>query len=136
MEALKHVQQLQPEAPGTQALEIILLSRSGREAQATQMLTDYFDQGQYDYALVQTGYELGLKTHNWPLAIRALELRNQTWPEQAADAYLRLGKIYAGPQVPDDAKALAAFQAGLQAVPAEQKDNFRSQVPEVCWSRL
>lgn len=128
--ALKHAQALDPEAPGLRTLEIVLLSRSGREGQATHMLNDYFDQGRFDYGLVQAGYELGLKTHNWPLAIRALVLRNQTWPEQAADAYFRLGKIYADPAVHDDANALAAFRAGLQAVPAEQKDNFRSQVPE------
>ncbi len=136
MLALKQARQLQADAPGLPALEVILLSRTGHEAQATQMLNGYFDQGQYDYTLVQTGYELGLKTHNWPLAIRSLSLRNQTWPEQAPDAYLRLGKIYADPEVHDDTRALAAFRAGLQAVPPGQKDNFRSQVPEPYRTRL
>jgi tetratricopeptide (TPR) repeat protein len=106
-----------------------LLSRTGRDAQATQAVNDYFDQGRYDYALVQAGYALGLKTHNWPLAIRSLELRNQAWPEQTADGYFRLGLIFADPGLHDDAKALAAFRAGLQAVPPEQKDSFRQQVP-------
>lgn len=129
MNALRHAQRLQADAPGMQALEVILLSRTGHETQATHMLNDYFDQGRYDYALVQTAYELGLKTRNWPLAIRALELRNQTWPEQAADGHFRLGTIYASPEVHDETKALAAFHAGLRAVPEEQKENYRNQVP-------
>lgn len=128
-EALQQWQRLQANAPGMQALEVILLSRAGREVQATQMLNEYFNQGRYDYALVQTGYELGLRTHNWSLAIRALELRNQTWPEQAADGHFRLGNIYASPEVHEETKALAAFRAGLQAAPHEQKENFRSQLP-------
>ena len=130
MVALKRAQELAPDAPGEQVLEIVLLSRTGHEAQATAMLTHYFDQGWYDYDLLQVGYAIGLKAHNWPLAIRALELRNQTWPEQAADAFMRMGQIYADPAVADRAKALAAFRAGLQAVPTEQKDNFRKRVPE------
>ncbi len=134
--ALQHAQAIDPDAPGLRTLEIVLLSRTGHEAQATNLLTDYFHQGRYDYGLVQAGYELGLKTHNWSLAIRALELCRQTWPDQAADSYLRLGKIYADPAVHDDARALAAFRAGLQAVPPEQKDNFRSQVPEGYRTRL
>jgi len=129
MGALKHARLLQPDGPGLHALEIALLSRTGQETQATQILSDYYADDRYDYALVQAGYELGLRTHNWQLAIRSLELRNQSWPEQATDAFIRMGKIYADPMVGDEAKALEAFRAGLRTVPAEQKDNFRKQVP-------
>jgi hypothetical protein len=41
-----------------------------------------------------------------------------------------LGEIYADPDVHDDGRALAAFQAGLKAVPIEQKDNYRNAIPE------
>lgn len=136
IEALKQLQRLQADTPRVRALEVLVLSRNGNEAQAAQMLTDYFDQGRYEYTLVQIGYALGLKTHNWPLAIRSLELRNQGWPEQAADTYFKLGKIYADPARHDDAKALAAFRAGLQAVPPAQKDKFRSEVPESYRAKL
>jgi O-antigen ligase len=135
-EALHQWKQLQPDAPGLHALEIVLLSRTGHEAKATQMLTDYFKQGRYDYDLVQVDYELGLIAQDWPRAIRALELRNHTWPEQAADGFFRLGKIYSDSALHDDAKALAAFRAGLQATPLAQKEKFRSQVPEVYRPKL
>lgn len=130
VEALTQLQRLQPDTPRTRSLEVLVLSRTGHEAQAAQMLKDYYDRGQYEYDLIQDGYVLGLETRNWSMAIRALKLRNQTWPEQAADGYLRLGKIYADPKVDDTAAALAAFRSGLQEVPPEQKNNFRSQVPE------
>lgn len=136
MDALKHAQQLQPDEPGMNAMQVLLLYRTGHEAQATQTVNDLFDQGRYDYALVQAGYALGLQTHDWPMAIRSLELRNQTWPEQAADGYFRLGAIYADPALHDDAKALAAFRAGMQVVPPEQKDHFRNQVPGRYRSKL
>jgi tetratricopeptide (TPR) repeat protein len=130
MAFLQRAQKLQDDAPGLRALEIVLLSRTDHAAQAKHMLTGYFDQSWYDLDMVQAGYAVGLETHDWPLAIRSLELRNQHWPEQAADAFMRLGKIYADPEVADDTKALAAFRAGLQAVPADQKQNYRTQVPE------
>jgi len=136
MNSLQHALQLEPDAPGLQALEVTLLGRTGHEEKALQLLNIAYDQGRYDYALLKAGYELGLKVQNWPLAIRALELRNKTWPEQAADAFIRLGNIYDNPAVGDKDKALAAFRAGLQAVPKEQKDNFRQQVPPSYWDKL
>ncbi len=128
--ALGAIQQLRRLEPDSRALEIVFLSRTGHELQAIKMLTDYFKSGQYDYDLVQTGYSIGLNAHNWPLAIQALELRNQRWPEQAADGHLKLGKIYADPEVHDDTNALEAFRAGLHGLPPEQQDNFRKQIPE------
>ena len=129
-EALQQLQRLQPDSPRGQSLEIMILSRSGHEAQAAQMLTDYFNRGGNEYDMVQAGYTLGLEMKNWSLAIRALALRNQIWPRLAVDGYFRMGLIYASPELHDEAKALAAFRAGLQAVQPEEKDNFRQQVPE------
>jgi O-antigen ligase len=129
MQALQQVKRLKPNAVATRALEVSLLSRAGHDDEATRLLSSYYDQGIYDYDMVQMGYAIGYKTHNWPLAIRSLELRNMTWPGQAADGYLRLGKIYADPALQDDAKALLEFKSGLAAVPAEQKEDYRNQVP-------
>ena len=127
--ALVQVQRLKPDAAPTRTLEVILLNRAGHSDQAIDKLNAYFDQGLFDYDMVQTGYAIGYQTGHWPLAIRSQELRIATWPEHAADGYFRLGKIFAEPGVHDDARALAAFRAGLEAVPAEQKDNYRNQVP-------
>jgi len=129
MQALQEVKRLKPNAIATRALEVSLLSRTGHDDEATRLLSSYYDKGIYDYDMVQMGCAIGYKTHNWPLAIRSLQLRNQTWPERAADGHFRLGKIYADPALQDDAKALLEFKSGLAAVPADQRENYRNQVP-------
>lgn len=128
--ALRQWQRLQPDAPGALALKITLLSITGQNALALQEITAAYDQKRFDAALLMSGYAFGLKTRNWPLAIRSLELRIAYWPEQSADGYFRLGKIYADPALHDDAKALTAFRRGWDAVPLEQKENYRNQVPQ------
>jgi len=134
--AFAHVERLKPDAIGTRVLEVVLLSRSGQQEKASALLNNSYDNGNYDYDMVQKGYAIGIKTKQWSLAIRSLELRNLRWPEQAADTYFRLGTIYADPAVQDNSKALSAFRMGLAEVPVEEKENFRSQVPEPYRSQL
>jgi O-antigen ligase/tetratricopeptide (TPR) repeat protein len=126
--SLQQVQRLKPDAVATHALEINLLEKTGNTERATLLLTDAFDRGAFNYDMVQAGYAIGYQTQNWQLAIRSQQLRLSTWPEHAVDAYFRLGKLYAEPLVNNDAMALEAFRAGFDAVPADQKENYRSQV--------
>jgi len=131
MGALMQVQRLQTDMPATRNLEITLLSRAGQADEIERLLNTYFDQGLFTFEMVQTGYNMGTQEQRWALAIRSLELRNTTWPALAADGHFRLGMIYANndPAVHDDARALAAFRAGMAAVPEAQRANYRSQVP-------
>ena len=129
LDAVHRWQRLEPDAIGSLALEVTLLGLTGQDSLAVREITRAYDQGRFDFALLQTGYVMGLKTQDWSLAIRSLELRNQTWPEHAADGYFRLGKIYADLEVDIGVNALNAFRSGLKSVPAEQKTNFRNQVP-------
>ena len=89
-----------------------------------------FDRGSFDFDMTQTGYAIGYKTRNWPLVMRSLTLRNDTWPEQAADGHFRLGKLFLQPDTYDTSKALDEFRSGLESVPRGQKDDYISQVPE------
>ncbi len=128
-QAWAQVQRLKPETLSTATLHATLLAQAGRGPEAATVLVRQFDNQAFDWDMVQAGYAIGYTTQNWALAIRALELRNTTWPEQAADGFLRLGKLYAEPHVNQPDKALAAFRAGLAAVPQDQKSNYRAQVP-------
>ena len=129
LDAVHRWQRLEPDAIGSLALEVTLLGLTGQDSLAVQKITRAYDQGRFDFALLQTGYAMGLKTQDWSLAIRSLELRNQTWPEHAADGYFRLGKIYTSDAIQDNVKALAAFRRGLVLVPADRKNDYRSVVP-------
>jgi O-antigen ligase len=128
-QALQQVKRLKPDALATVGLEVSLLSRAGHDDQATTLLVRHFDQSNFSYEMLEMGYEIGYKTRNWVLAIRSLELRNLSWPQQAADGHMRLGKIYAGPDLHDEVRASQEFQKGLSLVPDNEKENYRSQVP-------
>ena len=128
-QAWAQVQRLKPEALSTATLHATLLAQAGRGPEAAAVLEQHFEHKAFDWDMVQAGYEIGYKTQNWALAIQSLELRNSAWPEQTADGFFRLGKLYAEPQVNQPAKALAAFLAGLAKVPKDQKPNYLIQIP-------
>ena len=127
--AFEQLQRLKPEASSTISLHAILLSQKGEAAGAAALLTVQLDRAVFDFEMLQTAYAIGYKNKNWGLAIRALELRNITWPETRTDGYLRLGKLYAEPDVGNPQSALTAFRAGLASVPADQRSNYTRQVP-------
>jgi O-antigen ligase/tetratricopeptide (TPR) repeat protein len=127
--ALAHLVALQPNAPGSRALEVLLLSRTGQIARATQMLQNAFKEDVLDYDLVQAGFTVGYESRNWKLAIQSQELRIATWIQDAPDAYFKLGHIYTEPESFDTDRAQAAYSAGFRATPEEKKQSFRHQVP-------
>lgn len=129
MDALQQVKRLKPNDLNTVGLEIKVLSRAGKDSQATKLLVKNFDQQRYSYEMLEMGYEIGYKTSNWGLAIRSLELRNQSWPDQAADGHMRLGKIFTQPDLHDEVRALVEFRKGLSALPDAEKESYRGQVP-------
>ena len=128
-QALQQVKRLKPDAIETITLQVTLFSSAGQAVEAAELLNQTFDLGRYDFDLLQTGYAVGIKTHDWPLAIRSLELFNVKWPEHGADTYFRLGSIYATPPMQDDAKALAAFEHGYVWVSGKEQENYRRQLP-------
>jgi O-antigen ligase/tetratricopeptide (TPR) repeat protein len=134
--AFQNVERLKPDTIDTLTLKVTLLSSSGQRDEAIKLLSEAFDTGRYDFALLQTGYAVGLKFHNLALAVRSLVLFNQKWPQHAADTYFRLGSLYADPEMQDDDKALDAFLKGMAAVPAAEKEKYRRQVPDPYQSQM
>ena len=129
LNALQHLKQLRPLAKSTQNLEIVVLSTSGQDARARELMDGYFSRLEMDYEMTMTGYALGIKLQDQALALRALTLRQQYWPESAADSYFRMGNIYRDMAPRSDTKALQAFALGLQNVPANERRQYIQQVP-------
>jgi O-antigen ligase/tetratricopeptide (TPR) repeat protein len=134
--AMLQVKRLKPEAISTHTLEVLLLSRQGQTEVAAQLVNRYYDQNHFDYDMVQAGYAIAYQASNWSLAIRSLNLRAVTWPQHAPDAYFRMGKVYNEVAIRDEAKAIEAFENGLNAVPDDQAENYLSQVPAEYRSRI
>jgi hypothetical protein len=111
LEYLKRAKELQPKATSVNSLEVILLEphRQGAAGLQTDQGTDRA--GTYDFDLINAAYVLGARAKDWPMAINALELRSERWPEQKADGLFKLGSIYASvAEVKDEDKALAAYK--------------------------
>jgi O-antigen ligase len=137
LETLYRAKKLQPNAPSVRSLEVILLSRSGKEPEATRLVKEYFKDDFYDVDLVNAGYVLGVRAKDWPLALKALELRNKSWPAQAVDGWMKIGNIYASTEVKDEAKALDAYRHALELAPEKDKLELRTkQIPTMYQARL
>lgn len=133
---LERARALRPNAPMVRSLDVALLSRSGKQSEALHLMRQYLQDGTDDLDLLTTAYLLGLRAKDWPLALQGLALRNQHWPMLAWDGWLKMGDIYALPEVADDARALQAYRAAVAAVDASQKDAVRQKVPPSYRSRL
>ena len=137
LEYLARAKKLQPKATSVNSLEVILLSRTGKEPQAYQQAKVLLAAGVYDYDLVNAAYVLAARAKDWPMALEALELRNKGWPAQIVDGWLKIGNIYASvTEVKDEAKALTAYKAALAAAPEAEKAATRALIPTIYIPRL
>jgi O-antigen ligase len=127
--AFQQVQRLKPTVLSTITLRATLLAQAGQTREAAAILDRQFDDRAFDWEMTEAGYAIGYKSENWPLAVRSLQLQNTTWPAQSASAHFRLGLLYADPRIADSVQALLAFKAGLAKVGAQERANYRSQVP-------
>jgi len=133
---LERARSLRPNAPMVRMLDVVMLNRTGRQSEALQKVRQYLQEGTHDNDLLNTAYQLGMQAKDWPLALQALQLRNKYWPMLAWDGWLKMGDIYALPEVADDARALQAYRAAVAAVDEAQKEAVRQKVPPAYRARL
>lgn len=114
-EYINRAKNLQPTAPALASLEVMLLSRTGKDQEAAIRVKTLLRDGIFDYDLIQTAYILGMRNRDAALAIQALELRIKNWPTQAVDGWIKLGNIYASTEVNDENKAQQAYKAAIKA---------------------
>jgi tetratricopeptide (TPR) repeat protein len=126
---LKRGQDLRPNSPQLASLELMLLSRNGKEREAAVKAKYFLANGVISPELIKSSYYLGMHTRDPELAILALELRIKTWPDQAVDGWLKLGAIYDAPEAKNIAKAEECFRAALAATAQEHKAVILSMIP-------
>jgi O-antigen ligase len=135
LEYLARCEKIQPKAPSVRSLKVILMSRTGKEAEAAVLAKKSMADGVYDYDLVNAAFVLGMRKGDYDMAIEGLELRNKGWPAQRADGYLKLAGIYQN-QKKDDLKALASYKSALESAAPAEKDAIRKLIPPAYQARL
>lgn len=81
--ALEALTALQPDAPRTRALGVLLLRRAGQDDKAAERLKTMFAEGYLEYDLVHFALAIGLEHNDEALAIQAYRLWAKTWPGEA-----------------------------------------------------
>ncbi len=81
--AFDALRSLQPDAPRTRALGILLLRRAGQDDQAALQLKRHFDNGKVEYDLVRFALAIGLETRDEALTVQAYRLWTQGWPAES-----------------------------------------------------
>ncbi|MDO9404270.1 MAG: O-antigen ligase family protein [Polaromonas sp.] len=135
LEYLARCEALQPKATAVRSLKIILMSRNGKEAEATKLARQYIDEKTYDYDLLNAAYVLGVRNNDVDLAVEGLALLREGWPAQTADSYIKLGEIYTSLRK-DDARALAAYKAADASASVAEKEAIRKRIPAAYLARL
>ena len=128
LEFLARCEKIQPKAASVLSLKVILLSRSGKEAEAAVLARQYMEGGTFDYDLLSAAHVLGMRKSDFDMAVKALELRNKGWPTTQQDGYLKLADIYVNYKK-DNAKAVAAFKSALSAAAEKDREALRKQIP-------
>ena len=132
---LERAKKIQPNAPAVRSLEVVLLSRTGQEPKALALARDAVEKGIADYDLVNAAIILGWRALDFPLALKAMDIRLERWPAARIPAYLQLGNMYTT-GIKDPAKALQAFKNAMDLTPEGERQALLGQIPPVYWAKL
>lgn len=116
-------------APATRTVEVMLLIRQGKVAQAKAQSRRYLYSAGVEPELVYYAYTLGMQEKDWALALESQELRRRLWPATAPDSWLKTGFVHLAPEVNNPLRARMAFQAALDSAPDELKTRVRDLMP-------
>jgi tetratricopeptide (TPR) repeat protein len=136
-ESLSRAMTIQPSAPSLATLQVMLWSRSENSMQqAGARAKELLRSGAVEYDLLRTAYYLGMRNKDPELAILALELRIEKWPNQAVDSWLKLGDIYNSTEAKDERKALHAYSAALEASASANRASVLAMIPPAYRARM
>jgi O-antigen ligase len=133
MEFLQKAKKVQPKAISVRSLEVILLSRSGKEAEALKLSKEALADKVTDMDMLNSAYILGVRASEFDVALDALQRRNEAVPSQAVDGHLKMAGIYDS-YLKDETKALASYKLAYAA--SKQAPEVLSRVPAAYQARV
>ncbi len=126
-EFLERCKKIQPKAVSVRSLEVILLSRSGKEVEAFKLAKQALAENTVDTDMLNAGYVLGMRSSDFAFAIQAQQKLNDIQPGQKVDGLLKIGGIYAN-YLKDEAKATETYKAALDA--SGKAPGVLAQIPQ------
>lgn len=132
-EYLDKAKRVQPKAVSVRSLEVILLSRTGKEAKALEIAREALADQAMDFDMMNAAYILGVRDSDFEFAIKALKLRNQAVPQQAVDGWMKIAGIY-DQYLKDEAKAVEAYRSAYEA--GGKANNVLAQIPSAYHGRM
>ncbi len=114
LEFLERCKKVQPKAISVRSLEVVLLSRTGKETEALRLSKIALAENTVDIDLANAGYILGVRASDFEFAIQSMEKRNEMLKDQRPDGYLKIAGIYAN-YLKNEDKALANYKLALEA---------------------
>jgi O-antigen ligase len=132
-EFLEKAKVVQPDAVSVRSLEVILLSRTGKEAQALEKARKAYADKAMDFDMMNSAYILGVRASDFKFAIDALMSRNEAVPSQAVDGWMKIGGIY-DQYLKDEAKAVEAYRKAYEA--GGKEASLLAQIPSAYHGRI
>jgi O-antigen ligase len=132
-EFLEKAKRVQPKAVSVRSLEVILLSRSGKEAKALEIAREAYAEKAMDFDMMNSAYILGVRASDFEFAINALKYRNQAVPAQAVDGWMKIAGIY-DQYLKDEPKAIDAYKKAYDA--SGKAPALLGQIPSAYHGRM
>ncbi len=132
-EFLQKAKRVQPKAVSVRSLEVILLSRTGKEAQALDLTRQAYAEKSMDVDLMNSAYILAVRASDFKFAIEALTYRNQAVPTQAVDGWIKIAGVYER-YLADEANAVSAYRKAYEA--GGKNASVLAQIPAAYHGRI
>ena len=114
LEFMEKAKRVQPKAVSLRSLEVILLSRGGREPDALKLARQSMQEGTVDYDLLSSAYVLGIRASDFKFAIEAMEQHNRLRPDLKTDGFLKIANVQFN-FLHDEAKAIENYKLALSS---------------------
>ncbi len=133
LQSLEQAKKIQPKATSVRSLEVILLSRNGREAEAIKLAKVAFADKTLDIDMMNAAYVLAVRASDFPFAIESMQVRNQYFPDQKVDAFLKIAGIHAS-YTKDEVKAQDNYRQAYIA--SNKSPQVLAQIPAPYQAKL
>lgn len=126
---LARAKALQPDAANVRSLEVLLLARTGQDAEALRLAKEAFAADIVDYDLLQSLFVLAWRDKDYATARQALARRVLAYPQSNALAQIQMG-LLAADEHGDPARGIEYFRRGLAAARPGERPALLREIPE------